>query len=41
MPADLLRQSQGLQQNAVALADAARSRALLRGRCALCSFAHH
>jgi hypothetical protein len=31
-PADLLRQPQALQQNATALADAARSRALLRGR---------
>lgn len=32
LPADLLRQPQALQQNAAALADAARSRALLRGR---------
>jgi hypothetical protein len=32
MPAELLKQPQALQQNATALADAARSRALLRGR---------
>lgn len=32
LPADLLRQPQALQQNAAALSDAARSRAMLRGR---------
>lgn len=32
LPADLLRQPQALQQNATALADAARSRAMIRGR---------